>query len=111
MEHADKVSPDGIFVEVFGERKELKPNMGTFLRFQQKSGLNPFDVRIWARPSPLDIVTLIWAGIGGEACGRTVEEVADGLSFESIEGFNETLNKFFKKGEVPEPPKSDAAAE
>lgn len=109
MEHSEKALP-GTFVEVFGERKQIKPNMRTFCRFQQKTGRNPFDLMMWVTPSPVDVVTLIWAALGGEDLGKTVDEVADALDFDNMHGLNEFLGKFFKKGEAPEAPKGDAAA-
>lgn len=110
MEHADQAAPGGMQIQLFGETKTLRPNMRTFLRFQQKTGKTPFDPLNWDPVTPDFVVALVWAGIGGDESGHSFEEVADQLEFETLKAVNDFIVKFFQRGRPPEPPKNADAA-
>jgi hypothetical protein len=111
MEHAELAAPGGIQFTIFGESRTLRPNMRTFLRFQQKTGKNPFDHFLWDPTPPEFVVALVWAAIGGDESGYTFEQVADELEFDTLKAVNDFILRFFLKGKVPEPPKNASAAE
>ena len=79
MEAAEKVVPE-FYIPLFGERRKLSVKFGTLIRFEAKTGRSALNGRVWANPSMTDIVTLFWAALGGEAFGKTVEQVADEMS-------------------------------
>jgi hypothetical protein len=109
MEHADKVSPDDLKVELFGKEFQLALNMGTLIRFQQKTGKNPFDIAIWLVPTPFDVTALFWALIGGDASGYSFDQVAEELGPKHAGMIMALLAGIRKRAEVPEGPKADAA--
>jgi hypothetical protein len=109
MEHADKALPE-VFIELFGERRNLSPSFGTFVRFEKATGKNALDQMVWLSPSAIDICTLVWAALGGEKSGKTVDEVADAMTPRHLEDVKSLVRAMFEKAEVPEElKKSDAA--
>ena len=60
-------------------------------------------------PSAIDLVTLLWAALGGEKCGKTVDEVADLMTGKHIEDVRKLVSEMFKKAELPDAVKNDDA--
>lgn len=109
MENADKALP-GIFINVFGAPHKLAPTFGTFCRFEKATGKNAMSMATWATASATDMVTLIWAALGGEGLGKSVNDVAEEVSGQHLEQVRDFIQAFFKQSEVPEAVKKDAAA-
>lgn len=110
MDNAEQAVPE-LFVELGSERFNLVANFATFVRFDKATGKNSLDVLTWVNPTALDLVTLVWAAIGGEKSGKTVEQVADLLEGKHVEEVRKLIRGMFKKAELPaDSAKSDAAA-
>lgn len=120
MEHADKAHP-GVFTTVFGERHELISNFSTLVIFEAATKKCALDPRTWVNPSATDVVTLIWAALGGESFRRrndkgqaiipvTMEDVAGEIRMAHMGDLKELISVMFKQAAVPEEEKKAAAA-
>jgi|688.fasta_scaffold39623_9 hypothetical protein len=109
MEHADKALPE-VFITVFGERHRLIASFGTFARYEKATGKNALDGLNWTSPSATDLVTLIWAALGGERFGRTTDEVADELNMTHLEDVKRLIQTMFRQSELPAGQKKADAA-
>lgn len=109
MDQADKALPE-VFIEIFGEKKNLIPSFGTFARYEKVTGKNAMDPMSWIQPSATDICYLIWSALGGEKCGYSVEEVSDQLQPKHLEDVKKLVQSMFKRGELTEDQKKDEPA-
>jgi hypothetical protein len=108
MENANQALPE-MFVVLGEQQFKLIPSFATFVRFERATGKSGLDALTWVNPTALDIVTLLWASIGGEKSGKTVDEVADLMSGKHLEDVKKLMQELFKKAELPETVKNDAA--
>lgn len=109
MEQAQQALPE-VHVELFGSRHNLIPSFGTLCRFEKATGKNPLDLMTWANPTPTDLATLVWAALGGEKFGKSVDEVAEEMTGQHIATVKNLVETIFKKAELPEEVKNDEAA-
>jgi hypothetical protein len=108
MDFADKALPE-VYIDLFGEKVNLLPTFGTLCRFEKATGKNPLDMLTWVSPTPIDLVTLVWAALGGEKSGKTFDDVAEAMTGKHVEDVKHLVRVMFQKAEVPEDPKGDAA--
>lgn len=108
MDNANLALPE-LFVTLGTEQIKLIPNFATFVRFEQQTGKNGLDPLTWVNATALDLVTLLWASIGGKKSGKTVEDVAELMSGKHLEDVKRLVQEMFKKAELPEAVKNDAA--
>src|SRR4051794_10987904 len=109
MENADKAIPE-LAIDIFGAKHKLAPTFGTFCRFEKATGKNAMAATTWVTASATDMVTFIWAALGGDKLGKSVEEVAEEVSGEELSKIQELLALMFKRAEVPEAAKKGDAA-
>lgn len=111
MRHEDKAIPE-VEVTIAGEKRRLVCSFGAFIRFQRATGKDGMRLPFWNEATSLDLVTLVWAAMGGDACGLTVDQVADGLSAKNYAEIMEMIRVLFGAS-VPtdEQKKSDSPAE
>lgn len=108
MEHAEHAIPE-MFVSLGDERIKLIPNFSTFCRFEKATGKNGLDPMVWLQPSATDLVTLLWAAMGGEKSGRTIDDVADKMTGKHLEDVKLLIQGMFKKADLPESVKNEDA--
>ncbi len=109
MDNASIALPE-TFVSLGKDKFNLVPSFATFCRFEKVSGKNGLDPVTWLQPSATDLVMLLWAGIGGEKSGKTVDEVAELMSARHLEDVKRLVQDMFKKSELPETLKNESAA-
>jgi hypothetical protein len=110
MDNANQALPE-MFVTLGNEKFSLIPNFATFVRFEKATGKNGLDGMTWVNPSAQDLVTLLWASIGGEKSGKSIDDVAELMSGKHLEDVKRLVTEMFKKAELPEAVKNgDAAA-
>lgn len=106
MDNAEKVSEE-VHIQLGDELVCLRANFGTLLRYKKKTGRNPLaGVPI----DPEDLTAFVWAAIGGDACGKTVEQVAELLSLKSLAEIGRAVKQAIRNGEPPEEPGKNAEA-
>jgi hypothetical protein len=108
MDNAELALPE-LFVTLGGERFALIPSFGTFVRFEKATGKSGLDPLVWMNASASDYVTLLWASIGGEKSGKTVDDVADLMTGKHLEDVRKLVSEMFKKAELPDAVKNDDA--
>jgi len=108
MENANQAFPE-MFVTLGSEKYRLIPSFATFVRFERATGKSGLDGMTWLNPTAIDLVTLLWASIGGEKSGKTIDEVAEMMSGNHLEDVKKLVQEMFKKAELPETVKNDAA--
>jgi hypothetical protein len=64
----------------------------------------------WVSPSATDIITLIWAALGGEKLGKSIDEVGDATNSSHLEDVRALVGAMFKRAELPEEQKKTDAA-
>jgi hypothetical protein len=109
MDNADQALPE-LFVTLGNEQFKLIPSFATFVRFEKASGKSGLDGMTWVNPTALDLVTLLWASLGGEKSGKTIDEVAELMTGKHLEDVRKLVTEMFKKAELPESAKNDVAA-
>jgi hypothetical protein len=109
MDNADKAIPE-ITLQVFGAPHKLSPTFGTFCRFEKATGKNAMAQSTWLMASALDMVTFIWAALGGEKLGKSIDDVAEEVDGKDLSTVQELLAVMFKRAQVPEAAKKDEAA-
>lgn len=109
MDNADKAIPE-ITIDIFGGPHKLSPTFGTFCRYEKVTGKNGLLQSTWLAASATDMATFVWAALGGDKLGKTIDEVADGLSPLHLKKVGEVLKLMFDRAEVPEAAKKDDAA-
>lgn len=103
MDNADKALPS-VELVLGGKTYHLTCNFGTLCRYQEATGNNPFDSAIWSKPSPKDIVALIWAAVVKEDKEMTFEKVSELLTAENIPQMGQLFQAFFGKAAAePQP--------
>jgi hypothetical protein len=110
MDNAAQALPES-FLTLGEEKYKLVPSFSVFVRFEKASGKNGLDPLMWVSPSATDLVTLVWAAIGGEKSGKTIDQVADLMTGAHLEDVRMLVREMFKKTELPESIKNDVAAE
>lgn len=106
MEQAEKVSEE-VHIQLGSELVCLRATFGTLIRYKKKTGRNPLaGVPI----DPEDLSAFVWAAIGGDECGKTVEEVAELLSVKTLADIGRAVRQAIRNGEPPEEPGKNAAA-
>jgi hypothetical protein len=110
MDNAQHALPETFLV--LGEDKfKLVPSFSLFVRFEKASGKNGLDPMLWVNASATDLVTLVWAAIGGEKSGKSIDDVADLMTGQHLGDVQQLVRDMFKKAELPEKIKNDVAAE
>ena len=110
MDNAIIAHPE-IFITLGEEKMKLVPSFSVFVRFEKATGKNALDPMMWVQPSATDLVTLVWAAIGGEKSGKSISEVADLLTGQHLREVEELIKGMFKRTELPESLKNESAAE
>lgn len=101
MDNGDKALPE-LYIELGGQRHKLVANFGTFRRFEERSGKNAMDTTLWEKPSATDVITLIWAALGGESSGKTVEQVGDLLEMYHLHDVGHLMRRLFGQASLSE---------
>jgi hypothetical protein len=110
MDNAQHALPEA-FISLGEDRFKVVPSFAVFCRFEEKTGKNGLDPVLWIQPSATDLVTLVWAAIGGKSSGKTVEQVAELMTGQHLEDVKVLVSSMFKKAELPEKLKNEDAAE
>lgn len=108
MEHAEHALPE-FYISLDGKRLGLSPNFSTFVRFEKATGKNGLDPVLWLNPSATDMVTFIWAAVGGEKSGLSIDEVADKASPKHLKEVTKLIEAMFSKADLPEAVKNEDA--
>lgn len=70
---------------VIGEKTyRVRCSFGLLARFEQATKKNPLDGSVWENPSPMDLATLLWAGIVPLEPGITVDMVSENLAVSQV---------------------------
>jgi hypothetical protein len=102
MEFADKAIDDPVEVTLNGKVYKVVPNFRMFCLFEKKTGKNPFATAHWLPPSPSNIVALVWAGIGGDESGMTIDDVEKSLTLKDSKMMNDVIMTLFRTTVVPD---------
>ena len=103
MQNAEKAIPE-LYVTLKGERKSIVCGLGTLARFQMRTGKNSFDLSIWADPNPVDVVTIVWAALGGEKTGKTPDEIGDEMDMSQLHEVGKLIGELIRRMSAPEDP-------
>jgi hypothetical protein len=104
--NADKVIP-GVEIEIFGETRTLVTTFRTLILFERKTGKNGMRRFDW---NVEDLCVLVWAALGGDKSGRTVDEVVDELSGRHAGEIRRLIAGLFEQAELSDQQKNDDAA-
>lgn len=101
MENAEKALP-GITIDLGGEKKTLVLKFKAFCLLQKHTGKNPFKKEYWDNLGPIEIVELVWACLGGDSSGMTIDEITDKMSLDSIKDAMKTIGTLSQQATVPD---------